>query len=185
MKNIKHYDSFNSNVNESSFENKTFNVCLRFFREEDRDPYIIFERELDLPTLEGREEDRDMLILGALSDSSMLEEGPNASADLRKIEEDFGISKATIIEFAKNSKSLEDFEFFVHEKLVRDNFPMLIKNFIARDGEEDTTIEEILDDNSWMSVYGCEFDIIGLLPRIGNKKTPTFHGGLSTTHGYR
>ena len=178
MKNIKNYDSFNSNVNESSFENKTFNVCLAFFKEKNipgdhagfQDDVIALIDELHLSPLEGSENDKEMLILEALSDLSMFK-GPNSSAELRKIEEDFDIDEAIISEFAKRSKSLKDFKFLVHEKLVEDNFPLLMKNFIARDGEEDTTMEEILEDPSWMEVYGCEFEI--------NKPPRT------NIHGYR
>ena len=171
MKNIKNYDSFNSNVNESSSENKTFNVCLAFFREKKIPGDVIaLIDELHLPPLEGSENDKEMIILETLSDLSMFK-GPDFSAELRKIEKDFNIDEATINEFAKRSKSLKDFKFLVHEKLVKDNFPMLIKNFIARDGEKDTTMEEILQDPSWMSVYGCEFEI--------NKPAST------NIHGYR
>ena len=128
---------------------KKFNVTITFKRETDY--YLVDTVDLVLPTLEGTDENKEKIILEALSNLS--------SMNLEDLEEKINLDEATISKLSKKSESLKEFSFLVHKELVQNNMYSLAEFYEGRDGDPGITAEEVLESGDFENLYGCEFSI--------------------------
>jgi hypothetical protein len=113
-------------------------------------------------------------LIGKTQDESILEALVNFKLDdyeISELKERIGLDEETIKRFAKESKSLNDFELLVYRKLLKENWENVVTTYGedehgCEDSYVDTTrtMEDVLAEEDFKYQYGCEFEIEEILP---------------------